>query len=99
MFPIERLHIGDVVKIVDEWPDPDCGRQASNGDMDHWLGTTMTVKDTVDDFESVKMIEDHEENWGVGWFWFPEMIECVINETEMSQAYESLEDINVKDFL
>lgn len=99
MFPIEHLHIGDVVKIVDEWEEPDWGRQESEGDMDHWLGKTMTVKDMASDFEYAKMIEDSTENFNDGWYWFPEMIECVIDEAEMQQAYESLETINVKDFL
>jgi hypothetical protein len=67
-----QLKPGTKVRIVDkrtEYMDP-------SGEMDHWLGKIMTVREIV--FEntgcSVKMVEDIDEFEGDGWYWDAEMI-------------------------
>ena len=81
MVDVKTLSPGDTVKIVGEW----CSgcHQNNDGEMDHWLGKMMTVREVVDDGDSygmyVEMEEDINEYDGDGWDWFPAAIECVIS--------------------
>lgn len=70
----KALKPGDKVRIVKEkvgvewdWKDK----------MDKWMGEVMTVREVLD--ICVKMEEDKEEHLE-GWFWYPEMIECKVED-------------------
>jgi hypothetical protein len=76
---------GDVVRIVSEkvgsnWND--------HGQMDKWLGKTMTVRKVCSDhYKYYKMVEDIDE-YGDGWMWFPYMISGLEEEEEFPIASE-----------
>lgn len=79
------LKPGDKVRIVKEktgfsW------NQA--GLMDKWFGKVMTVRER--DLFIAKMEEDKYE-WPNGWSWYPEMIECKV-EDEPAEAKDKKED-------
>ena len=82
MVDISSLKPGDIVKIVDSWPGH-IG-QNSQGDMDKWLGATMTVRKQcgtglfggVGVVPYVEMAEDFAQ--GDGWGWNGYMIDCVV---------------------
>lgn len=65
--------IGDKVRIMSEKTG---SRWNCDGEMDKWLGKTMTIKKIVPLFQTThcKMEEDAGERCGIGWKWFPEMI-------------------------
>lgn len=79
------LKPGDKVRIVKKktgkkWND--------KGLMDKWLGKVMTVRGKDKNFCGVvflSMEEDRKEYLGGGWSWFPEMIECKV-EDEPAEA-------------
>lgn len=88
MVNISTLHPGDMVKIVDKW-NPGCDENI-DGEMDHWLGKTMTVREVYDGY--VKMEEDIEEHGGGrGWFWYPDAIECVVRSASSSLGEDEQE--------
>lgn len=67
-----QLKPGTKVRIVDkrtDYMDP-------SGEMDHWLGKIMTVREMVfvGGGYSAKMVEDIDEFEGDGWYWDAEMI-------------------------
>lgn len=65
---------GDKVKIIDHWVNG-CG-QNSEGEMDHWLGKTMTIKyKWVDTNTIYSMEEDNTERGAFGWAWNNNCIE------------------------
>lgn len=73
-----QLKPGDKVRIVDkrtEYMEP-------FGEMDHWLGKIMTVREMVfvkyNGWTS-KMVEDIDEFEGDGWYWDAEMIVCKVS--------------------
>lgn len=70
---------GDKVKIVDTWENSE-GRQEWSGDMNKWLGKTMTIRRTLDE-ECYKMEEDKSEYLGDGWYWYDSMIEGLARHT------------------
>lgn len=72
------LQVGDQVRIVSEWNDN--SGEASNGEMDHWLGQVMTIR-YIDSIEA-RMEEDIEELCGEGWHWYPAAIESVVTEAD-----------------
>lgn len=81
---LNKLKPGDMVVIVDQWPRPNgTGRQNHQGKMDKWLGQIMTVRRTGP--MEVQMEEDRNENNG-GWFWYPEMIDRVLDGFEPPEA-------------
>ena len=98
---IDLLHPGEHVRIVSEWPPN--GRQNGAGKMDKWLGQIMTVREVnigrAGRHTLLKMVEDAMEfrnSAGDGWSWFPEMIECVIDD-DCGDAIAS--DSELSDFL
>jgi hypothetical protein len=105
MVPIADLCVGDRVKIVDAWPvsGPAYGRETYDGGMDHWLGQVVTIRsvsinpDTDDPYSvetRAKIEEDRNEYVGDGWFWFPEMIECIVeDEPEFLPSDQSLDSL------
>lgn len=60
-----KYKVGDRVRIVGKWVS---GKQACDGEMNHWLGKVMTVR-TVGRNGWYKMEEDKSEYGGDGWFW------------------------------
>lgn len=72
----KKLKVGDKVKIVDE----KTGKAWSpSGNMDRWLGKIMTIRD-IAGFGTVRMREDVGEYGGNGWYWYPHMIDCKVDE-------------------
>lgn len=77
------LKPGDSVLIVNEWDEEGLSKENENGEMDHWLGKSMTVRDSIDTYYEpyVQMIEDQEEGvFGGGWFWNRFCIEKILNK-------------------
>lgn len=73
---IKKLKVGDKVKIVDE----KTGKAWSpSGKMDRWLGKIMTIRDIAGS-GIVRMREDVGEYGGGGWYWYPHMIDCKVDE-------------------
>lgn len=60
-----KYKVGDRVRIVGKWVS---GKQACDGEMNHWLGTVMTVR-AIGRSGWYKMEEDKSEYGGDGWFW------------------------------
>lgn len=83
MVPIEELRVGDRVRIVDKW-DANTG-EASDGSMDKYLGTIMTIRKF--DGGDAKMIEDVDDHGG--WYWNEYCIDYVIRD----------DGINVDDYI
>lgn len=72
----KKLKVGDKVKIVDE----KTGKAWSpRGEMDRWLGKIMTIRDIAGS-GIVRMREDVGENGCGGWYWYPHMIDCKVDE-------------------
>ena len=72
----KKLKVGDKVKIVDE----KTGKAWSpRGEMDRWLGKIMTIRDIAGP-GTVRMREDVGEYGGGGWYWYPHMIDCKVDE-------------------
>lgn len=66
--------VGDRVKIV---PQRVGSAWNSRGEMDKYLGTTMTVRWSSGDSGSsstYRMEEDRHDHDGVGWYWYQHMI-------------------------
>lgn len=83
MIEISKLSPGDKVKIVDEWCDG-CW-QNSNGDMDHWLGEIMTVREVYKPDDCVLMEEDiHECYGGGGWHWYSPAIDYIVEPEDQA---------------
>lgn len=88
---LNKLKPGDMVVIVDQWPNPKDGRQNLQGKMDKWLGQIMTVRITGP--REVEMEEDRNDNDNGGWFWYPELIDRVFD------GFESPEASDIADFI
>ena len=84
MVPIKSLKPGDVVKIVDAWPGN--AFENTQGFMDRYLGTFMTVMKTYNGF--ARMVEDQNDphRCGSGWQWYPAAIECVIGRPDNTEV-------------
>lgn len=97
MVCIADLQIGDRIKIVDHF-DPDHDRSDHLGNMAHWLGKIVTVRG----FRGIGangqfcLIEEDtgctEPRREGGWFWYPEMIECIVDD-DISPSDQSLDDL------
>lgn len=73
---IKKLKVGDKVKIVDE----KTGKAWSpSGKMNRWLGKIMTIRD-IEGSGTVRMREDVGEYGCGGWYWYPHMIDCKVDE-------------------
>ena len=77
---------GDIVLIVNEWDDEGRCKENEDGNMDHWLGKIMTVKEhepRTYAYEEpfLKMVEDQDEGiFGGGWFWNRYCVERILNK-------------------
>lgn len=67
-----QFQVGDRVRIVSRWPSG--AGQNDCGEMDHWLGKTMTIRRVNSLYNTYKMVEDQGEFVGEGWNWFERMI-------------------------
>lgn len=79
----DDVKVGMKVRIKDHW----VSRSDSHAlKMDRWLGQTMTVAH-IDSFTNdIKMIEDADENAGLGWSWCAEDFDPVIETDSESVA-------------
>lgn len=74
-----KYRIGDVVKIVGISQFVHCGNRNLDGQMDHWAGKEMTIRD-IQGYNKYYMKEDIDEatcNMMPGWIWDDTMIECL----------------------
>jgi len=78
------LHKGDRVKIVDLWV-PGC-HQNSDGLMDQYLGSVMTVRYVSESF--CNLVEDREDLRPTGWTWYPASIEYIVGKDDGSDCKE-----------
>lgn len=86
----DKYKVGDKVKIVDKWL-PGC-HQNSEGKMDKYLGTIMTIRGYW--FSDYKMVEDNGDRSGDGWLWNNLCIEGkVVEETEPKKVEEPVEPV------
>lgn len=77
-----KYKIGDVVKIVDISQFVNCSNRNQAGEMDHWAGKTMTIRD-IQGSNKYYMEEDIDEatcNMMPGWVWDETMIECLFDD-------------------
>ena len=74
-----KYRVGDKVKIVDKWVDAFVVNW--DGLMDKWLGKTMTIRNVDSNDGGYYMVEDKDENFGTGWFWDENNIECRVDDT------------------
>ena len=93
MVEMSDLEPGMKVRIVSTRDTYD-GSWNAAGEMDHWLGQVMTVRSV--DVDTCKMEEDIDDrsDGEEGWFWYPQMIECIVEckDTEF-EPNESLDDL------
>lgn len=78
MVDIKTLHVGDRIKIVDEW-GPGC-RENARGEMDEWLGKVLTVSAVHAGWDFVRALESKDGCGGRGWNWFPAAIDYVVTD-------------------
>lgn len=74
-----KYKVGDVVKIVELPIFINCSERNTSGNMDHWAGKTMTIRE-VTSGDRYYMEEDVGEtscNRDPGWIWNETMIECL----------------------
>lgn len=83
MVQISDLYPGIRVQIVSK---RNGGLWNLEGKMDHWLGKCMTVRSISRSTEYVRMEEDEDEHNGAGWLWYPDMIECIVEDENMPDA-------------
>lgn len=78
MVDISTLRPGDQVYIVREKTGT---RWNTNGHMDKYLGTVMTVRKVYVSNDVVSMEEDQGDAYRIGgWSWFPEMIDSRVDD-------------------
>lgn len=81
-----KYKIGDVVKIVDISQFVNCRNRNPSGEMDHWAGKEMTIRNILRDMQGYNkyyMYEDIDEttcNTMSGWVWDDTMIECLVDK-------------------
>ena len=93
---MSKYKVGDKVRIVSEW-GKGC-RQNSKGEMDKWLGKTMTIR-KVTPHDYYLMEEDKADRFG-GWCWFDACIVGLANKFNVGERYmvdypEASEDGNI----
>lgn len=89
MIDISMLRVGDKIRVVNVWPEG--GRQNHYGEMDKYLGKTLTVRETVREF--CRVWEDAGEASGIGWAWFPELIDEIVYEEDDEAEPSGLEEL------
>lgn len=77
-----KYKVGDKVKIVDKWTDGCCQNQ--HGDMDCWLGKTMTISVVNDCSKWYKMKEDNGK-----WLWTEAAIGDAAHKITLNEFLES----------
>lgn len=81
-----KYKVGDRVRIVNRRTE----HMNFFGDMDKWLGQTMTIKAQYGN--GYKMVEDAGEHFGAGWYWEDEMI---ANFAELQMERHDDNDLSV----
>ena len=75
-----KLKPGDKVRIVSE-KTGELWNPA--GFMDKWLGKVMTVRENLG---NIVLMEEDIKEYDAGWRWYPEMIDCVVDKNNASDA-------------
>lgn len=90
MIDMSQLYKGALVKIVDAWPEG--AGEDLHGRMDCYLGSTLTVSYISGDLSHFLVKEDMDEDGDHRWYWYPKMVEYVVEE-------EPGEDVNEEEFM
>ena len=89
----KTLKPGDKVRIAKEKVGD---RWHCDGGMDKWLGKVMTVREVINDW--AKMEEDMGEHYsGKGWYWYPEMIECKVEDGHSNAKAKKEDEMRIVD--
>ena len=84
-----KYKVGDRVRIVSKWV---YGCKAnSEGRMDKYRGTIMTVREVCDGF--YHMVEDNGEHYGDGWHWFEPAIAELVSKVPITKQHLKNGDI------
>ena len=100
---------GAVVRIVDSWDQltSEHAWQAPGGQMDHWLGRTMTIRYTPDDKSDLTawygMKEDVRagERGGSGWVWQQDGFAEIVSSPLLPPKWDTVpeeSDMSFSDF-
>ena len=81
---MSRYKVGDKVRIVSEW-GKGC-RQSSKGEMNKWLGKTMTIRKVTS--QGYLMKEDQTERFDQGWIWNEACIAGLANKFNVGERYK-----------
>lgn len=82
---MSKYKVGDKVRIVSEWGEG-C-YQNNAGEMDKWLGKTMTIRKVTPN-NYYLMEEDNAERSGTGWCWFDDCIVGLANKFNVGERYK-----------
>ena len=93
MVDINKLRVGDKIKIVDKWNA--YSGENPDGYMDKYLEQILTVKEVRNGF--VRCVEDQEE-FVNGWCWYPSAIEAIVNDT-YSDSFEAASEQDLLDLI
>lgn len=80
-----KYKVGDKVRIVSKWNF--CCMANSEGRMDKYRGTIMTVREVCNGF--YRMVEDRGEHHGEGWRWYEPAIAGLASTTFTKKDLES----------
>ena len=79
-------NVGDKVRIVSEW-NSGCNQNGA-GEMDHWLGQVMTIRE-ITTTGSYYMEEDQHEHYGDGWIWNDNCIAGLATTITLKEFFDS----------
>lgn len=82
---MSKYKVGDKVRIVSEW-GKGC-HQNCDGEMDKWLGKTMTIRE-INCWGDYRMEEDKNEAVGNGWLWNNACIAGLANKFNVGERYK-----------
>lgn len=82
---MSKYKVGDKVRIVSEWGEGCYQNKA--GEMDKWLGKTMTIREVTPN-NYYLMEEDNAERSGTGWAWNDACIVGLANKFNVGERYK-----------
>ena len=93
MVKISDLHPGMRVKIVGRPLEHNWSRN-----MNAYLSNIMTVREIQKGYDYVSMVEDefdiNAKSCGqTGWCWFPDMIECIVDDPDAAVCPPKMRDL------
>ena len=80
-----KYKVGDKVRIATKKLIPEYWND--EGEMDKWMGKTMTIKEICLSTLAYRMLEDEKENVGRGWLWDDNMIESLADDDKGNYTF------------